>query len=227
MERRRGCLPSSAKVRSSFGCSYGVPGSPKSCRSRRRLIFSIEAATHVRPMWSTILILFRTLFLILGGYEKVALENLALREQLGILQRSVQRPKIRQRDRLFWVCLQRVWRQLRSALVVVRPETVLDWQRRRFRRYWSHLSRQQNPGRPRTAADVGKLIKRMAETSVGWGAPRIHGELLKGCKTDSRNDSSVVENLLQAQRLRYCRRLRVRPFAADSHHKYAVTRLPC
>jgi len=85
-------------------------------------------------MLSTILILFRTIFLILGGYEKVALENLALREQLGIFQRSVHRPKIRQRDRLFWVCLHKVWKQWMSALVVVRPETVLDWQRRRFKR---------------------------------------------------------------------------------------------
>src|SRR5437667_11882887 len=56
-------------------------------------------------MLSTILILFRTIFLILGGYEKVALENLALREQLGIFQRSVHRPKIRQRDLAARNCL--------------------------------------------------------------------------------------------------------------------------
>ena len=100
-------------------------------------------------MLNTILSLFRATFLILGGYEQVALENLALREQLGIFHRSVHRPKIQERNRLFWVCLQKVWKEWRSALVIVRPETVLDWQRRRFRRYWCQLSQHKNPGRPR------------------------------------------------------------------------------
>src|SRR5215472_14342855 len=77
-------------------------------------------------MLNTILIVLRTISLIFGGHEQVALENLALREQLGIFQRSVRHPKIRQRDRPFWVYLQKVWKQWRSALVIVRPETVLD-----------------------------------------------------------------------------------------------------
>src|SRR2546422_9169490 len=84
-------------------------------------------------MLNAILSLFRMILLILGGYEQVALENLALREQLAIFQRSVPHPKIRPTDRLFWVCLRKVWKEWRSALVIVRPETVLDWQRRRFR----------------------------------------------------------------------------------------------
>ena len=130
-------------------------------------------------MLNAILSLFRMILLILGGYEQVALENLALREQLGIFQRSVPHPKIRPMDRLFWVCLRKVWKEWKSALVIVRPETVLDWQRRRFRRFWSQLSRHTNPGRPRTNADIRKLVKTMAEANVGWGAPRIHGELLK------------------------------------------------
>ena len=131
-------------------------------------------------MLSTILILFRTIFLILGGYEKVALENLALREQLGVFQRSVHRPKIRQRDRLFWVCLQKVWKQWRSALVVVRPETVLDWQRRRFKRYWRHLSRRQNPGRPRTAADCRKAREEDGRDKLGLCRPFIYVEKPSG-----------------------------------------------
>ena len=77
-------------------------------------------------MFNTILILFRTIFPIFGGYEQVALENLALREQLAIFQRSVRRPKIRTADRLFWVSLRKVWKEWKSALVIVRPETVLD-----------------------------------------------------------------------------------------------------
>src|SRR6266481_6493120 len=144
-------------------------------------------------MLNAILSLFRMILLILGGYEQVALENLALREQLAIFQRSFRHPEIRQKDRLFWVCLQKVWKQWRSALVIVRPETVLDWQRRRFKYYWRQLSRRQNPGRPRTGADVGKLVKMMAEANVGWGAPRIHGELLKlGIQVSERTVSRLM-----------------------------------
>jgi len=78
-------------------------------------------------------------------------------------------------------------------LVIVRPETVLDWQRRRFRRFWSQLSQHTNPGRPRTNADIRKLVKTMAEANVGWGAPRIHGELLKlGIEVSERPVSRLI-----------------------------------
>ena len=130
-------------------------------------------------MLNAILPLFRMILLLLGGYEQIALENLALREQLAIFQRSVRHPKVRLMDRVFWVCLRKVWKDWKSVLVIVRPETVLDWQRRRFRRYWCRLSQHTNPGRPRTRADIRKLVKTMAEANVGWGAPRIHGELQK------------------------------------------------
>jgi len=78
-------------------------------------------------MLNAILSVFRMILLILGGHEQVALENLALREQLTIFQRSVRPPRIRPTDRLFWVCLRKVWKEWKSALVIVRPETVLDW----------------------------------------------------------------------------------------------------
>src|SRR6266436_258984 len=144
-------------------------------------------------MLNAMLSLFRMILLILGGYEQVALENLALREQLAIFQRSVPHPKIRPTDRLFWVCLRKVWKEWKSALVIVRPETVLDWQRRRFRRYWSRLSQHKNPGRPRTNTDIRKLVKTMAEDNLGWGAPRIHGELLKlGIEISERTVSRLM-----------------------------------
>ena len=144
-------------------------------------------------MLNTIVIVLRTISLIFGGHEQVALENLALREQLGIFQRSVRHPKIRQRDRLFWVCLQKVWKEWRSALVIVRPETVLDWQRKRFKRYWCQLSQHKNPGRPRRGSDIRKLVKAMAEANLSWGAPRIHGELLKlGIEISERTVSRLM-----------------------------------
>src|SRR5207249_12129415 len=85
-------------------------------------------------MLNAILSLFRMILLLLGGYEQIALENLALREQLAIFQRSVRHPKVRLMDRVFWVCLRKARKDWKSVLVIVRPETVLDWQRRRFRR---------------------------------------------------------------------------------------------
>src|SRR5437867_1033240 len=124
-------------------------------------------------MLNTILILFRTIFLVLGGYEQVALENLALREQLGIFQRSVPRPKIRQRDRLFWVCLQKVWKQWRSSLVIVQPDTVLDWQRWRFKRYWRQLSRRRSASNRRRCwkarEDNGRGERGLGRTPHSWG----------------------------------------------------------
>jgi hypothetical protein len=84
-------------------------------------------------MLNSILAICRAVFLILGGHKQVALENIALRQQLGIFQRSVRRPKIRPLDRLFWVCLRKVWKEWKSALEFVQPETVVDWQARRFK----------------------------------------------------------------------------------------------
>ncbi len=130
-------------------------------------------------MLNSVLSLFRALFLILGGHEQVVLENVALREQLGIFLHTVPHPKIRASDRLFWVCLQKICKDWKSALVIVRPETVINWRRRRFKRYWSRLSQYRNPGRPRTNTNIRKLLKTMAETNSGWGGPRIHGKLLK------------------------------------------------
>src|SRR5262249_35897246 len=68
--------------------------------------------------------------------------------------------------------LQKVWKQWRSALVIVRPETVLDWQRKRFKRYWCQLSQHKNPGRPRRGADIRKLVKTMAEANPSWGCTK-------------------------------------------------------
>ena len=120
-------------------------------------------------MLNSILVFFRMILLVLGGYEQVALENLALRQQIGIFQRSVRRPRIRPTDRLFWVCLRGVWKEWKSALVIVRPETVLDWQRKRFKRYWSQLSQNKNPGRPRTNADIRKTGEDDGRSQCGLG----------------------------------------------------------
>jgi putative transposase len=107
------------------------------------------------------------------------LEVLALRHQLQVLQRS--RPRrlpLAQADRLLWVWLSRGWREWRTALVIVKPETVIAWHRRAFRAFWRWKSRGRI-GRPAVPPDVRALIRHMSVANPRWGAPRIHGELLK------------------------------------------------
>lgn len=108
------------------------------------------------------------------------LENVALRHQIGVLQRSaMKRPTLNNADRLFWIGLSRVWAEWRSALRIVKPETVIAWHRKGFRMFWSWKVRRGKPGRPAISPDTRALIRRMSRENPGWGAPRIHGELLK------------------------------------------------
>src|ERR1700732_1881287 len=107
----------------------------------------------------------------------LGLENLALRHQIGVLQRSARkRPKLTSGDRLLWICLSRLWRDWRWALAVVTPETVIAWHRAGFRLFWTWKVRRGQPGRPVISRG---LIRKMCRESPYWGAPRIHGELLK------------------------------------------------
>ena len=108
------------------------------------------------------------------------LENLALRHQIGVLQRSARnRPKLTLVDRLLWVWLSRIWGGWRSALAIVRPETVVAWHRKGFRLFWTWKVRHGQPGRPVISREVRDLIRKMCRENPSWGAPRIHGELLK------------------------------------------------
>jgi len=130
-------------------------------------------------MITLLLHLLRLLPFLFGGHRQLALENLALRQQLAVYKRTVTRPPLRRTDRLFWVGLARVWAGWRQPLVIVTPETVLRWQRRRFREYWTKLSGRPTGGRPPVNAQIKALIIRLATANPLWGAPRIHGELLK------------------------------------------------
>ena len=109
------------------------------------------------------------------------LEIMALRHQLSILQRSSheKRPRLRNSDRLLWVWLSHFWSGWRQTLVIVKPKTVIAWHRMGFRLYWRWKSRTRRPGRPAINKDVRELIQQMSQANPLWGAPRIHGELLK------------------------------------------------
>src|SRR5512132_4723501 len=113
-------------------------------------------------MISTLLHLLRLCPFLRGGHRQLALENLALRHQLTVYRRTVARPRLRRGDRLFWVVLSRLWRGWKQALVIVAPDTVLRWQRRRFRDDWTRLSGRTTGGRPPISADIRALITRMA-----------------------------------------------------------------
>ena len=107
------------------------------------------------------------------------LEVLALRHQLHVLQRNrPRRLRLEKPDRWLWVMLARLWTGWRTALVIVKPETVIAWHRRGFRLWWTWKSRRRM-GRPTVPANIRTLIRTMAQTNPRWGAPRIHGELLK------------------------------------------------
>jgi len=106
-------------------------------------------------------------------------ENVALRHQLSCLIHRGPRPKLRPVDRVFWVLLSRFWNGWRESLTMVKPATVLAWHRKGFKLFWRWKSRKRGAGRPRVSVEVCKLISEMAEMNVAWGAPRIHGELLK------------------------------------------------
>ena len=130
-------------------------------------------------MITLLLHLLRLLPFLCGGHRQLALENLALRQQLAIYKRTTNRLRLRRSDRLLWVWLSRVWPAWRQALVIVAPATVLSWQRRRFRRHWATLSGRPPAGRPPVEAAIKPLVRSMAAANPRWGAPRIHGELLK------------------------------------------------
>ena len=80
-------------------------------------------------MLAALVVALRSLALICGGHRAVALENLALRQQLAVFNRTVRRPQLRHRDRLFWMLLANAWRDWRTALIVVEPDTVVRWHR--------------------------------------------------------------------------------------------------
>jgi putative transposase len=104
------------------------------------------------------------------------LEILALRHQLAVYRRR--RPHTGVADRLLWAWLSRTCPGWRDVLVFVQPNTVIAWQRRRFRDHWARLS-SRAPGRPAASKAIRELIRQMSGTNPRWGSPRIVGELAK------------------------------------------------
>lgn len=126
------------------------------------------------PFIPSLLALFRTLT---QDRADLVLENLALRQQLAVLERHSKRPKILPSDRIFWVILSRDWKGWRSSMALVRPATVVRWHRQAFRLFWKRKSRAAKRGRPSIPPEVIHLIRRMARENPTWGEERIQSEL--------------------------------------------------
>ncbi len=90
--------------------------------------------------------------------RELALENLALRQQLAILQRKTKRPRLTKADRSFWVALCSLWPDWHNALIIVKPQTVIGWHRKGFKLYWTRKSRHRG-GRPPIDAELRTLIR--------------------------------------------------------------------
>ena len=107
----------------------------------------------------------------------LVLENLALRHQLAVYERSHRRLALEVNDRRFGSTLARGWSGWRGAITIVQPETVVRWHRSAWRRYWTWKSRRSNLGRPPVPREIQALIIQMAQENRTWGAVRIVGEL--------------------------------------------------
>ena len=111
--------------------------------------------------------------------SRLEAENVALRHQLIVLRRKVQgRVRLTNNDRWFLIQLYRLFPSILPVLTIIRPDTLMRWHRAGFRCYWRWKSRSLG-GRPQIETDLRALIRRMSIENPLWGAPRIHGELLK------------------------------------------------
>ena len=128
------------------------------------------------PLFSALLTSFFTAFRTRAALQ---LEILALRHQVCVLQRSVKRPKLTPADRFLWIWLCAIWNDWRSGIFLVKASTVIGWHRKGFRLFWTWKIRGGNPGRPAVPKEIRDLIRTMSRENPIWGAPRIHGELLK------------------------------------------------
>src|SRR5262249_48102934 len=157
--------------------------------SRARPSFTLTMSPAVFPPFSVILpseslVKFQISLASIRSWFRtrasLQVEILTLRHQVAVLKRSQRRRlRLNSADRLLWVWLSCLWSQWRSMLLMVKPETVIAWHRKGFRLYWTWKSRCGTPGRPEVCEEVRQLIRKMSMANSRWGAPRIHGELLK------------------------------------------------
>ena len=152
----------------------------------------------MKPIVCALLLLVTT---VIRSRVSLQLEIVALRHQLTVYQRTNKRPQISSGDRILWSWLACCWSGRRDALVFVQTGTMIAWQRKHFRDHWAKLSKHDRPGRPTVSEEIKALIRKISVANVGWGSPRIVGELHKlgidvakstveKCRVQSRKPSS-------------------------------------
>ena len=114
----------------------------------------------------------------LASRQRLVLENIALRHQLEVLQRNAKRLRLKPSDRALWAFLSSILPDWRHHLSIVQPDTVVRWHRAGWRLYWCWRS-DPGRGRPKVSVEVQSMIRRISLENPLWGAPRIHGELMK------------------------------------------------
>lgn len=154
---------------------YGLPV-PSVYSVRLAILALTQLYNYIYRM---LILILRTFISALRLHCALALENLALRHQLEVLQRNTKRPRLTNKDRTLWVILSRLWPDWRKSLALVQPETVICWHRKGFRLFWKWKSQSRWPGRRKVPKEISDLIQKMSQANPLWGAPRIHGELLK------------------------------------------------
>ncbi len=128
--------------------------------------------------------------------DALVIENLALRQQLAAYARCQKRVHVQPQERVFWVALSKTWASWRSALIMVKPETVIAWHRRGFQRYWRWRSRK--PGRPPIPRDHIALIRRISADHSEWGEDKIAEEL--EIKLRVKHSTSTIRKYMVSRR---------------------------
>ena len=128
-------------------------------------------------MWFVLRVLLRLLRLTGRSRQDLILENLAVRHQIAVLERTARRAALRDRDRRRWSLRAQEWIGWRTHLQIVQSATVVGWHRTAWRRYWRWKSRGRRPGRPRLDTETQAIIPQIARENPRGGAPRIVGEL--------------------------------------------------
>ena len=138
-------------------------------------------------------LILKVLCLCVRSKSSLAIENLALRQQLAIYKRQNKKVRLVKQDRTFWIFLRQAWPRWKEFLVIVKPETVLRWHYNRTRSRWNVMSKSNRVGRKAVSQRIVSIIEQLANENPLWGAPRIHGEMRKlGIKISERSVSRLL-----------------------------------
>ncbi len=192
---------------------------------------------------SVLHVLFALIRTIVADRAELAGENTALRQQLAIRAHRSKRPRLRNRDRIFWAWLSGYWSNWRSVLVIVQPDTVLNGHRRGFKLYRRWRSRKKMPGHPKIDAEIRSLIRPMSRENPTWGhatdplraaSARLHRGRVNGGELHKPLPQAAFPDVANVAR-ESCRRHRRGRFLRcpdgeiplDSWHRRSVLGRPC